>query len=116
LSFPWNLPLDLLEKLVSLTLAISGLLIGTASFVLGLYLPQFDRMASQEKLMSYLYLEISLLGPALLIIALTCVSVIFSCQELWLKTYLLLILVAPIVPALAVIYILIKNSPAKRKF
>lgn len=115
LNLPWNLPLDLIENLLSLTLTISGLLIGTASFILGLYLPQFQKMAPKEKLMPYLYLEASLLAPAVLTIALTCISVVFSSQELWLKTYFLLILAAPVVPAIAVMYILLKNIPTGRQ-
>jgi len=116
LSFPWNVPLNLIEMLVSLTLTVSSFLIGTAAFVLGLYLTRFEKMAPKDKLMPYLYLIVSLVSPPVIAIATTCIITVCSCQPLWMKIYLLLILFTPIVPAIAVIYILIHHSPQKREF
>ena len=114
LGFPWNLPLDTIEMLISFTLTTSGFSIGTASFVTGLYLKMFDEMASKENLMPFVYLISSLVILPLVIISLGCIVVVCSCQPFWLILYLLLILWIPVVPSIVIIYILIRHSPARR--
>ena len=111
LSFPWNLPLNTIEMLVSFTLTVSGFLIGTASFVSGLYIREYEELASKEKLMSFVFLITSLIVPPLGIISLDCVIVLCSCQPLWLILHLLLILLVPVVPCMAIVYILRQYWP-----
>ena len=114
MSFPWNLPLNMIETLVSFTLTVSGFLIGTASFVSGLYIKEFEEWASKEKLMSFVYLIVSLIVSPLVIIIVGCIVVLCSCQPFWLILYLLLILLVPVVPLIAIIYILKRYWPARR--
>lgn len=114
LSFPWNLPLDTIEMLISFTLTASGFSIGTASFVTGLYIKEFSDMATKERLMPFVYLISSLIILPLVIISLSCIVVVSSCQPFWLILYFLLILLVPVGPAIAIIYLLIRHSPTRR--
>ena len=114
LSFPWNLPLNMIEMLISFTLTTSGFSIGTASFVTGLYIKEFGEMAPKERLMPFVYLISSLVMLPLVIITLSCIVVVCSYQPFWLILYLLLILLVPVVPAIAITYILIRHSPTRR--
>ena len=114
MSFPWNLPLDIIEMLVSFTLTASGFSIGTASFVTGLYIKEFGEMATKERLMPFVYLISSLIILPLVIISLSCIVVVCSCQPFWWILYFLLILLVPVVPAIAIIYLLIRHSPTRR--
>ena len=114
MSFPWNLPLNMIEMLISFTLTISGFSIGTASFVTGLYIKEFGDYAPKEKLMPFVYLIGSLLILPLVIIVISCVVVVCSCQPSWLIVYLLLILSVPTVPAVVIVYILKRHSPVRR--
>lgn len=114
LSFPWNVPLDTIDMLLSLTLAASGFLIGTASFVLGLYLSERHKMAPREELMPFVYLISSLISLPIVIVAVGCVVIMCSSHPSWMKLNLLLILLAPIVPAVAIICILVRKRPLRR--
>jgi len=100
--------------LLSLTLTVSGFSIGTASFISGLYLSEFNKMAPKKELMLFVYLIVSLIGLPLVVIAISCITIAFSCQLIWLKLHLLLVTMTPVAPAVAIIYILIRNSPTKR--
>lgn len=113
LSFPWNLPLNMIEMLISFTLTVSGFSIGTASFVTGLYIREFNEMAPKKKLMPYVYLIISLIILPLINIVISCIVITFSCQPIWLKLHLLLVVMTPVLPAIAIMYILIRNKPTK---
>ena len=114
MSFPWNLPLDTIEMLISFTLTTSGFSIATASFITGLYIREFDERAPKKKLMPFVYLISSLVIFPLAIVTIGFIIVMCSCQPFWLIVYLLLILCVPVVPAIAIIYILIRHSPLRR--
>jgi len=104
----------MIEMLISFALTASGFSIGTASFVVGLYIREFNEMAPKKKLMPFVYLIVSLIVLPIIVISISCMVIAFSCQPLWLKLNLALIILTPIAPAVAIIYILIRNSPTKR--
>jgi len=113
LTFPWNLPIETIEMIVSFALTISGFMIGTASFLMGIYLREYDAFAPPKKLILTAYLIICLVVSAVLAIVLGSIVVVFSCQPSWLIIYLMVFLLLPVLPAVAIFYLLIKNFPKK---
>ena len=111
MTFPWLLPLDSIAMFVSIALTVSGFLIAAASFIVGLYLREYDELAEKKKLLSYIYLIISLLLSSGLVIFLGSIVVISSAQPLWIILILMLFLIAPLIPIIAILFILFRHCP-----
>lgn len=113
LTFPWNMPLDTIGLFVSFALTISGFLIATASFLMGLYIREFDELAQKDELLPYVYVIVSLIISSCLVIVLGSIIVISSAQPLWVILILMVFLSAPLLPVIAIIYILIPRLPGR---
>jgi len=112
MSFPWNVPLENIQMLVSLSLTVSGILVSAAYFLLGIYLSKYKDLSPKGELRLFAGLIFSLVALPILTIIMVCIVILFSCQEMWLKTYLLTLMLTPLVPAVTITAVLMWKYPS----
>jgi nitrate reductase NapE component len=111
MSFPYNTPLEILQSLVTMALSSSSFLVGASTFLLGKYLDKSKAHAPKSELGIFVLLIVSLLAFPIVSMIAVGILVFFSCQEMWLKAYLFLVTLTPIVPAIAIISIVSWKYP-----
>ena len=102
---------DQVTTLLRLAFTISGFLVASASFIIGLYLSELKTFPQRAKVMPFVWLAISLiLFPAVLVVW-DFVIVLLTPLNMHFTLYLLTLSLAPAVPIVAIIYILSKHRP-----
>lgn len=97
--------------LLRLAFTVSGFLVSTASFVTGIYLSELRKHPLKKEVNPLIWLTISLICCPILIVFLNFVILVYATLSLFFFSYLLTLALAPIVPVIAIICVLIKNRP-----
>ena len=108
--FPLLESFDLITKMLTLSLTITGFLVAAATFVTGLYLSRMKTFPPKGRLKPFIYLIISLIAMPIIIVVTNSVAIAFSALPFCLKLYLLFINLAPIVPVAVISYLIARRQ------
>jgi hypothetical protein len=96
---------------IQTSFSVESILLASEVFILGFYLTEWSRGASGKKLVSLIYLIISLLVPSLAIISLDLLLIVTSELEFWTRIQFSFISILLLIPNLAVASLMLKKKP-----